>query len=212
MRGLYAIVDADLLARRGVPLVPFAERVIAGRPAVVQLRAKRAPARDILAWLRALRPSSSAHGILLFANDRPDLAVLAECDGVHLGQEDLDVRDVRRFAPRLRVGISTHGELELRDALALGPDYVAFGPVFETRSKDRPDPVVGLDGLSRASERCRTARVPLVAIGGIDEERAPGIAGLADLGAVIAALLPQGAGLDGLSERVRTLHRALGGA
>jgi thiamine-phosphate pyrophosphorylase len=177
----------------------------------VQLRAKRAESRDILAWLRAIRPAASAHGVLLFANDRPDLAVLSGCDGVHVGQHDLDVRDVRRIAPRLRVGVSTHDEGELREALAFRPDYVAFGPVFATASKEQPEPVVGVEALARAADLCRAAAVPLVAIGGIDEARAPEVSPFADMGALISGLLPEGSNLDGVSARVEALHRALGG-
>jgi len=212
MRGLYAVIDADFAERRRVPLVPFAERVIAASPAVVQLRAKRSPPRDILAWLRTLRPLATERRVLLFANDRPDLALHGGCDGVHVGQEDLDVRDVRRFAPSLSVGVSTHDDAELRSALALRPDYVAFGPVFPTQSKERPDPVVGLDGLARASGSCRAASVPLVAIGGIDLERAPEVAPLADLAAVISGLFPADIGLDDVTAHVTALHRALGGS
>jgi thiamine-phosphate pyrophosphorylase len=212
MRGLYAIVDADFLERRGVPLVAFAERVISARPVAVQLRAKRAQARDILAWLRAIRPAATARGVLLFANDRPDLAALSGCDGVHVGQRDLGVGDVRRVAPKLRVGISTHEEEELRAALALRPDYVAFGPVFETTSKERPEPIVGLPALSRVSVHCRAAGIPLVAIGGIDDARAAEVAPFADMGAIIGGLMPPGSSLDGVTGRAAALHRALGGS
>jgi len=200
------------LERRAVPLVAFAERVISAKPAAVQLRAKRAQARDILAWLRAIRPVAAAQGVLLFANDRPDLAVLSGCDGVHVGQRDLDVRDVRRVAPGLRVGISTHDDRELRAAVDLNPDYIAFGPVFGTTSKERPEPTVGVPALSRASDLCRGAAIPLVAIGGIDQARAAEVAPFADMGAIISALLPAETGLDGVTERAAALHRALGGA
>lgn len=211
MRGLYAIVDADFLEQRRIPLVPFAERVISARPAVVQVRAKRARPRDVLTWLRALRPLTKERGVLLFANDRPDLAVLSQADGVHVGQDDLGVDEVRRFAPSLRVGVSTHGERQLESALARRPDYVAFGPVFATASKERPDSVVGVDGLTRASVLARAAVIPLVAIGGIDSERARVIAPLVEMGAAIAALVPEGDELDAVAERVRALHIALGG-
>jgi thiamine-phosphate pyrophosphorylase len=210
MRGLYAIIDADFLEASAIPLVEFAERVLAGRPGLVQLRAKHSSARATLEWLRALRPLSTVAGALLFANDRPDLAVLAKCDGVHVGQSDLSVRDVRRFAPSLRVGVSTHGEAELRAALAERPDYVAYGPVFQTTSKRRPEPTVGLEGLARAAELSRPARVPLVGIGGIDVARAPRVREHVDLGAVISALLPDD-GLAGVTRRTRELSALLGG-
>jgi thiamine-phosphate pyrophosphorylase len=212
MRGLYAIIDADFLERRGVPLPAFAERVISAKPIAVQLRAKRAQPRDILTWLRTIRPAATAHGVLLFANDRPDLAVLSGCDGVHVGQRDLDVADVRRIAPGLRVGISTHDDAELHAALAARPEYVAFGPVFGTTSKERPEPVAGVPALARASVACRAAGIPLVAIGGIDEARAAEVAPLIDMGAIISGLLPEGSGLEDVTERAAALHRALCGS
>lgn len=210
MRGLYAIIDADFLEISEVPLLEFAERVLAGGPSVLQLRAKHASARMTLEWLRALRPLCTERRALLFANDRPDLAVLAGCDGVHVGQADLFARDVRTFSPSLRVGVSTHGEAELRAALSEHPDYVAYGPVFQTTSKEQPDDVVGIAGLARAGELCRRAGVPLVGIGGIDVARAPHVRAHADLGAVISALLPTG-GLAGVTARTRELSALLGG-
>lgn len=204
MRGLYAIVDVDLLNAERVPLIPFAERVLSARPAALQLRAKRERPRETLELLRRLRGPCARADVPLFANDRPDLAVLAEADGVHVGQEDLTIGDVRRFAPGLRVGVSTHDEAELQAAISERPDYVAFGPVFPTASKERADPVVGLERLARAAAVCRAAGIPLVAIGGIDLARMSSVAEHADLLAVIRALLPE-QGLAGVAERARAL-------
>jgi thiamine-phosphate pyrophosphorylase len=209
--GLYPIVDAGSLSARGIDVVGFAARVLEAGPAVLQLRAKQAKSREMLAMLRALRPLCRSAGTLLFANDRVDLAVIAECDGVHVGQHDLSISEVRRIAPGLRIGVSTHDLGELEIALKERPDYVAFGPVFETRSKERPEPAVGVAGLAVAAGRCAAASRPLVAIGGIDLDRAREVAEHAALGAVIAALLPDGASLDGVAGRARALHAALGG-
>ena len=209
MRGLYAIIDtASLLALEISPL-EFARRVLEARPAALQLRAKQLRARETLALLGDLRPLASKAGTPLFANDRPDLALLAGCDGVHVGQDDLPVGMVRRFARGLRVGVSTHDLEQLEAALTEAPDYVAFGPLFATRSKADPDPVVGIDGLKRARKLC--ADRPLVAIGGIDLERAPEVAHYADCGAVISALLPPEGDLDKVADQARELHLALGG-
>lgn len=212
MHGLYAIVDVDALAARGLGVIHFARAIVAARPALVQLRAKHLGPRETLSLLRQLRPVCSEAGVQLFANDRPDLAVLAGADGVHVGQHDLDVDEVRRFAPRLAVGVSTHNATELEGALASRPAYVAFGPVFATRSKEAPDVVVGLTDLARAARSAHAAGVPLVAIGGIDLGHARAIADSgADAGAVIAALLPEGEDLENITRRARALHAALGG-
>jgi thiamine-phosphate pyrophosphorylase len=210
MRGLYAIIDVDRLQASKIAPLELAARVLEARPPLLQLRAKRAAARDTLALLRALLPACRGAGSLLVANDRPDLALLSGADAVHVGQEDLPIGDVRRIAPGLRVGISTHDLDQLERALAEQPDYVAYGPVFPTSSKQNPDRVVGLNGLAQAARAARAAGCPLVAIGGIDLERAPCVAEHAALGAVISALVPPD-GLAQVRERSLRLHRALGG-
>jgi thiamine-phosphate pyrophosphorylase len=129
-------------------------------------------------------------GVRLVANDRPDLAILAGCDLVHVGQDDMPIDRVRRIAPGLGVGVSTHSLEQLDAALAARPAYVAYGPVFPTTTKEDPDPVVGVAGLSAAYARARAAGVPLVAIGGITYERASTIVATTDAVAAIAALMP----------------------
>jgi thiamine-phosphate pyrophosphorylase len=209
-QGLYPIVDVGAVRERGWSVPDFAARVLATRPALLQLRAKALGANETLELLRALVPLCRTSGTLLYANDRPDLAVLAGADGVHVGQSDLSLSDVRRFAPALKVGVSTHDIAELERALAERPDYVAFGPVFPTRTKSNPEPVVGLDALERATEKARDAGVPLVAIGGIDHERAPSIAKLGVLGAVIGALVPADGDLGRVTELAGELAGLLG--
>jgi thiamine-phosphate pyrophosphorylase len=216
VRGLYPIVDVDSLRELGAPpraVVAFAERIISirpARPALLQLRAKHLGARDTLELLRALRPLCSAAGVRLIANDRPDLAVLAECDGVHVGQDDLPLPLVRKLAPGLLVGVSTHDLEQLEQALTDKPDYVAFGPIFATVSKERPDPSVGLALLARAHTAAQRAGIPLVAIGGITLERAAQVAEHAELAAVIAALQPNRGSLDGVREAGEAFQAVFG--
>lgn len=205
MRGLYAIVDTATLGERGLSVVETARALVAARPAAVQLRAKEESPRETLALLRAIAPICRAANVPLYANDRADLAVLAGCDGVHVGQGDLPVGVVRSIAPGLRVGVSTHDLDQLGRALADRPDYVAYGPVFATRSKRDADAAVGLAGLAAAAER---ADVPLVAIGGIDLGRAPDVARHASVAAVIGALYAGASGataLGDVTERARAL-------
>jgi thiamine-phosphate pyrophosphorylase len=209
MRGLYAIVDVTTLARRHLPILEVARAVVIARPAALQLRAKDLAPREILQLLRAIHPVCREWGVPLFANDRPDLAMLAGCEGVHVGQGDLPVRLVRRIAPTLRIGVSTHSLAEVDRALAEKPDYVAFGPVFETQSKDRPDDVVGMEALFSVVAR---SPVPVVAIGGINLNRAQEVGRASHLAAAIAALLPEGVDdhdLEPITERTRTLHERL---
>ena len=212
MRGLYPIVDVDSLRELGTSpgvIVSFAERVLAARPPLVQLRAKHASTRETLELLRALRPRCTEFGVRLIANDRADLAVLAQCDGVHIGQDDLPLPLVRLIAPGLVIGVSTHTLEQLALALLDKPDYVAFGPVFGTASKERADPSVGLGLLAQAHAAAQQAGIPLVAIGGINLERAPQVAPHCELAAVIAALQPERGSLEGVTEAAQALHAAL---
>jgi len=210
--GLYAIVDVDATSRAGLDVLDFAGRVVAAGPAAVQLRAKRAPAARVLQLLAAMVERAAPLGVPVYANDRPDLAWLAGCQGVHIGQQDLPLEAVRRIAPQLGVGISTHDLEQLEAALARQPDYVAFGPVFATTSKQAAEAVTGMEALRLASDRAREHCVPLVAIGGIRGEYAARIQEIVSNAAVIAALLPTDGRVESVTDRVAALHRLLGGA
>jgi thiamine-phosphate pyrophosphorylase len=190
MRGLYAIADVALLDARRLDPVAFAEAVLSAAPAAFQLRAKNAPARETLALLRELAPMCHRAGVPLVANDRPDLAILAGCDLVHIGQTDMPIDRVRRIAPGLGIGLSTHNRAQLDQALAARPVYVALGPVFETSTKLEADPVVGVAALDEAHALALAAGIPLVAIGGITRERARELASRVDAVAAISGLMP----------------------
>ncbi len=131
---------------------------------------------------------------MLVVNDRADVAKMFGA-GLHLGQHDLSPSDARKMTgDRITIGFSTHNEQQMRDAASQPADYLAFGPIFATLSKENPDPVVGLDGLRRV--RALTAR-PLVAIGGITRSNARSVldAG-ADSVAVIGDLYPEDGAID----------------
>lgn len=209
MRGLYPIVDLDTLSRRDISPLRFAEAVLTARPRLLQLRAKQQAPRVVLDLLSQLQPLCQRAGTLLFANDRPDLALLAQTDGVHVGQDDVPVADVRRLPGALLVGVSTHDEAQLTGALALKPDYAAFGPVFATRSKLGADPALGLGPLTRAAELARAAQVPLVAIGGLTLAVAPELGRLGVVAAVISDLLADGDDPAAVAHRAAAWQRAL---
>jgi thiamine-phosphate pyrophosphorylase len=180
--GVYAIVDGSA-ARAPLDLVGAFVR---GGAAVVQLRLKQAGVGELLRVAREARKLCSGRTLLLI-NDRPDVARLAEADGVHLGQDDLPVQAARAIlGPQALVGVSTHSDAEIDGAK--GADYIGFGPIFATPSKPGatlPAPH-GLEGLRRAVRR---SRVPVVAIGGIgiDSAREVAAAG-ARCAAAIASL------------------------
>src|ERR1700722_17439000 len=168
MRGLYAIADTNTLATRGVDVVAFVRAVALARPAAIQLRAKGLPAREMLSLLRAIGPMCRSAGVPLVANDRVDVAALAGCDCVHIGQDDVPYEIVHNIAPRIRIGVSPHDLDQLGRAVAHRPWYVAYGPVYATTSKTPADPVVGIAGLRAARVAARAAGGPLGAAGGAD--------------------------------------------
>jgi len=182
---LYAIVDP---LDTGQHPVALAEALLAGGARCLQLRWKPAPPRDVLEAARAIRLLAHAAGALFLVNDRPDLAVLAAADGVHLGQDDLPLAAARRvLGPGRVVGLSTHDPVQARRAADAGADYVAVGPVYATTSKANALAPRGLD-LVRAARA--VVPCPLVAIGGIDATSAPDvIAAGADAVAMIGALV-----------------------
>ena len=138
---------------------------LAGGVDVLQLREKYAPDDEILAAAATFRALCTEHGAIFILNDRPDLAVAAGADGVHVGQEDEPVAGVReRVGPELMIGISTHSRDQLAAALETDADYVCVGPVYATPTK--PDyPAVGLELVRHAAG---VADRPWFAIGGID--------------------------------------------
>lgn len=209
MRGLYAIIDVTTLRARGLPIVSFARAVAAAGPCAMQLRAKDASPSETLSHLKSIHPACREAGVPLFANDRVDLALLAGCEGIHVGQDDMPVPLVRSLAKGLKIGVSTHDRTQAERAIAESPDYVAFGPVYSTRSKANPDPVVGVEALS---EVVRICPLPVVAIGGIDAERAAEVGRVCPVSAVIGALVPEGLGPNDMAwvtERARELHATL---
>ncbi len=150
------------------------ERLVPHGIRLVQLRVKDRPVTELRAEIRAAKAVCAAHGCQLIVNDFWRLAIEEGCDFVHLGQEDLDGADLDAIrAAGLMLGVSTHDGGELDRALALAPDYVALGPVYPTILKRMR---FGPQGLERVGEwKRRVGAMPLVAIGGLTVERAPGV-------------------------------------
>lgn len=185
---LYAILDASCFADDRA-LFHFAKELLAGGVTLLQYRNKTGTSRQMLSHARELRRLFGDRARLIM-NDRADLCLAADVDGVHLGQDDLSPEAARRILQKpLWIGVSTHNPDQLAAADRTGADYLAIGPVFATTSKANPDPVVGLEAVRAA--RVLT-RKPLVAIGGITRANARSVieAG-ADSVAVISDLLVQ---------------------
>jgi thiamine-phosphate pyrophosphorylase len=188
---LYAILDLDSLTRRELEPRRILDVWLDAGVRLVQLRAKDLPAGPCLALAGDLATRARQAGATFIVNDRADVARLSGADGVHLGQDDLTPESVRPWlGPSAVIGLSTHSETQLQAACAQPIDYLAIGPVFETMSKAKPDPVVGLEGVRRAATVAAAHHLPVVAIGGITIERAPDvIAAGASSVAIISGLL-----------------------
>jgi len=188
-------VLADPAQARGNPLAEIAAAAARGGATLVQLRNKTGATRELVEQARAIKLALAGTGVPLLVNDRVDVALVAEADGVHLGREDLDARAARQLlGPRAIVGVTVRGD---QDVAALAPgaiDYVCIGGVFSTMSKENPDPPIGLAGLSRLARlvRERVPRIPVGAIAGINAANAAdviraGADGVAVVSAVVAA-------------------------
>ncbi len=161
---LYAIADASF-----GDSIELARNLFDGGARLVQIRNKRAGARELLMQTSAILRIAPPDALVL-VNDRVDVALLAAAHGVHLGQDDLPVERARSIlGPNAVIGFSTHNLAQALSADKMPIDYVAVGPIFETTTKQNPDPVVGVSALR---EICRRIRMPVVAIGGITLDRA----------------------------------------
>lgn len=183
---IYPITDTRISSLTHTQQV---KRLIDGGATFIQLRDKTSSARafytDALTAVRIAR----AAGAKVIINDRVDVALALEADGVHLGQTDLPVSMARQLlGADAIIGYSTHNLDQVRMALGLQIDYLAFGPIFPTRSKQNPDPIVGLENIDAV--KSLAGSTPLVAIGGIDRSTASAvIAAGADSTAIISDIL-----------------------
>jgi thiamine-phosphate pyrophosphorylase len=187
---LYLVTDRE--QTHGRPLIEVVQAALEGGVRAVQLREKDLCGRDLYFLARDLRDLTARYGARLLINDRIDVALAVEADGVHLGQASFPVAAARKLlGPEKLVGISTHSPEDI--AAAQGVDFVVFGPVYFTPSKAAyGEP----QGLGRLREAVAQSPLPVFAIGGItvekvDEVRAAGAHGIAMISAVISAPDPQ---------------------
>jgi len=192
---LYLITDRTQVAA-GHTLTSAVEAALQGGVKTVQLREKDLPAAELLPLARQLRDLTRRYETRLLINDRIDLALAVQADGVHLGGHSMPTDAARRLVgPDLLIGVSTHSCADISRAAALGADFVTFGPVYATPSKaafGRPQ------GLQALAEACRGSALPVFALGGITPERAAevmrvGAAGIALIAAILASPDPRSA-------------------
>lgn len=185
---LYVVTDAGL--SRGRSHLAVIEAAIAGGATVVQYREKAASTRQMIAEALALRELTRRAGVPLIVNDRLDVALAIDADGVHVGQDDMPAAVARRLiGPDKLLGVSAANLAEAMQAVQDGADYLGVGPVFATPTKPDAAPPIGMEGLR---EICRHVPLPVVAIGGINAANAAaaiaaGAQGIAVVSAVVAA-------------------------
>ena len=176
---------------------------IRGGADVVQLRGKDLSSAELYLEALALRRLTRSLGVPLIINDRVDIALAVDADGVHLGQDDLPVAAARRLlGPDKIIGLSTHSLEQVRAACAQDIDYLSIGPIFPTRTKLIEGPL----GLDLVREARTFVRVPIVAIGGISEKN---IAEVRRAGADIAAVVSAVVGAADVEAGARTLKQML---
>ncbi len=187
---------------RGRSNIDVVRQMIAGGIKVIQYREKRPHTshRVMLDECRQLRAITRRHGVLFIVNDHVDLAMLVDADGVHVGQDDLPVDQVRKLVgPDKIIGLSTHSPQQAQEAMEVGADYIGVGPIFSTRTKEDVCDPVGLEYLAYA---VRNVTIPFVAIGGIKSHN---IEQVSRLGTRTICLVTEIVGADDIADMARKL-------
>ncbi len=184
---IYLITDRKVATK---PLPEAVRLALEGGVRCVQLREKDLPIRELLALAQELRSITREFGAKLFINDRVDIAVAVDADGVHLGHQSIPANAARKVVgTSMLIGVSTHNLEEAKAAVAGGADFITFGPIFETPSKVKYGAPVGLNDIKQLIV---DVAVPIFAIGGINggniqQVVMSGVAGVAMISAILAA-------------------------
>jgi len=201
---LYALTDDALSLGR--PVLDVAKALLGAGIRILQYREKDKKAGRMLEECRALRELTRAAGACLIVNDQVDIALLCEADGVHVGQDDLPVPEVRRLVgPDMIIGLSTHSPEQARAAEAAGADYIGVGPIYPTQTKKDVCAPVTLDYLDWV---VANSPLPFVAIGGIKRHN---IADVVAHGARCCALVSELVGAPDIAARVAEVRAAMRG-
>lgn len=203
LNGLYVITDEDICPGR--THVEIARAAIAGGARIIQIRDKAASDRDFYEAAMAIRTLTADAGALFFINDRVHIAAAVDADGVNVGQTDIPVGAARGIlGPSSIIGLSCDTIEQAMQAEQQGADYVGFGPVFPTYTKQDAGPVSGIETLRQV---CASIKLPVVAIGGIG---ASNIARVAAAGATSAAVVSAIVCADDMKQATNDLIRRFG--
>jgi thiamine-phosphate pyrophosphorylase len=200
--GLYPIIDTTYVARD--KLKETALKIMNGGAGIIQLRGKGLDSADMLRGARIIKPLAMARGITFIINDHVDIAIMSGADGVHLGASDTGMKEARdMLGYRGIIGLSTHNLDEARRGAAAGADYISFGPIFPTSTKKDADEPKGIKALA---EIVKNVQVPVVAIGGITEERVEEVLGT---GVEAVAMISDIILADDLSAKVSSIIKKI---
>ena len=194
---LYVILDPA--QAKGRPLIPLLSGLLKGGAAIIQLRAKEMTPNELFQFATEVRNHTQSSRCLLIVNDRVDIALASQADGVHLGQEDLPLRVARKLMGDKIVGISTHDLTQAVEAERDGADYIGFGPIFGTATKNTG---YSARGLAMLKEIRQAVSLPIVAIGGINENN---VAQVWQAGADSAAIISDIMGARDIEKKVRKI-------
>ena len=163
IHGIYAIIDLKVVTG---DLHSITEEVIEGGANIIQLRAKEVSTKEFLRAGTSVNKVCKSRGIPFIINDRVDIAIAIDSDGVHLGQDDMPINQARSIMPEGKlIGLSIHSLSEAENAVVQKPDYVGIGPVFFTRTKKDAVSPIGIEIVRKVK---RKMNIPVVAIGGIN--------------------------------------------
>jgi len=195
--GLYVILDKKILARKSIESV--VRQLLDAGVKWFQYRDKSSPDEEYSCALATIIPLCKGAGAKIILNDRVELVHPAGADGIHIGQEDMPVREARRIVGREKViGVTVRNVDDARSAESAGADYLGVGAVYATETKPEA-PVIGLEGLSAV---CRCVRVPVVAIGGIDEINVRDVVRAGASGVAVASAILRARDIGGTVRRI----------
>lgn len=199
---IYAILDLGL--SKGRSNVEITKRLLEAEVKIIQYREKDRKMGVMLEECRVIRELTRAAGAAFIVNDFTDIALLVDADGIHVGQEDIPVPELRKLVgPERIIGLSTHSPEQARAAVAAGADYIGVGPIFHTNTKkDVVDPV----GLEYLDYVVKNIKLPFAAIGGIKEHN---IGTVAAHGARCCCIVSAIVGADDVAGAVKNLRRAM---
>ncbi|HEY3302616.1 MAG TPA: thiamine phosphate synthase [Candidatus Binatia bacterium] len=195
---LYAILDTSFCKDRSP--IAILRQLLRGGVKLVQLRAKELPSGKFFDLAKEARQLTREAGALFIVNDRADIALACNADGAHLGQDDLPLAAARKVLGREKIiGISTHDLAQVREAEAGGADYIGFGPIFGSTTKDTGYAARGLEMLRDIKQ---AVKIPVVAIGGINEGN---VAEVWKAGADAAAIISDLMGAEDVATKVKRI-------